>query len=337
MGNHLSCATTRVARKGAAMSTATTTAAGTKTSVLDRVALIGTVLAVIVLAVPLAYTGYAALTGNVTLETSDDISNLLRNGLIVTVAALVLGLLAFVFGLLGAIRHKGVGRIVTTVIALVVLVGGAVFLLLGVLPRASAMQTVQDKTAPFATTMRDNCKAPLNQTQKDLFAALIHTTNTLTDDTGFATFMQADAAALDKDATKLANSLTTLNSTTVPDAKYQPLLDDCKASVKATHDFLKDPNSANAIPLPPPFNALAAKIDGVDLLSNSAAAATGKTPLGPLPKGTVEPLVQQALTQAVSTSNPKLTAEGDQLTQDLKDTLTNTMAPFKVDTDKIVG
>jgi hypothetical protein len=318
------------------MSTATTTAAGTKTSVLDRVALIGTVLGVIVLAVPLAYTGYAALTGNVTLESTDDISNLLRNGLIATVVALVLGLLAFVFGLLGAIRRKGVGRVVTTVIALLVLAGSAVFLLLGVLPRASAMQTVRDKTAPFATTMRDTCKTPLNQTQKDLFTALVHTTNSLTDDKGFATFMQADAAALDNDATTLNNSLAKLNSTTVPDAKYQPLLDDCKASVKATHDFLKDPTSANAIPLPPPFNALAPKIDGVDLLTNSAALATGQTPLGKLPAGTVEPLVQQALSQAVSTSNPKLTAEGDQLTQDLKDTLTNTMSPFKVDTDNIV-
>lgn len=325
-----------VARKGAAMSTATTTAEGTKTSVLDRVALIGTVLAVIALGVPLAYTGYAALTGNVTLKTSDDISNLLRNGLIVTVVALALGLLAFVFGLLGAVRRKGVGRMITTVIALLVLVGGAVFLLLGVLPRASAMQTVQDKTAPFAKTMRDNCKAPLGQTQNDLRTALDHTTSTLTDDTGFATFMQADAAALDNDATKLNTSLNTLNNTTVPDAKYQPLLDDCKASVKGTHDFLKDPNSANAIPLPPPFNALASKIDGVDLLNNSAAAATGKTPLGPLPKGTVEPLVQQALTQAVAATNPKLTAEGDQLTQDLRDTLTNTMAPFKVDANNIV-
>lgn len=326
----------RVALKGAAMSTATTTVAGTKTSALDRVALIGTVLAVIALAVPLAYTGYAALTGNVTLETTSDISNLLRNGLIVTVVALVLGLLAFVFGLLGAIRGKGAGRIVTTVIALLVLAGSAVFLLLGVLPRASAMQTVQDKTAPFAATMRDNCRTPLNQTQKDLFAALVHTTNTLADDKGFATFMQADAAALDADATALNNSLTKLNSTTVPDAKYQPLLDDCKASVKATHDFLKDPTSANAIPLPAPFNALAPKIDGVDLLSSAAAAATGQTPLGKLPAGTVQPLVQQALTQAVATTNPKLTAEGDQLTQDLKDTLTNTMAPFKVDVNNIV-
>lgn len=319
------------------MSTATTTAAGTNTSVLDRVALIGTVLAVIVLAVPLAYTGYAALTGNVTLESTGDISNLLRNGLIVTVVALVLGLLAFVLGLLGAIRGKGVGRIVTTVIALLVLAGSAVFLLLGVLPRASTMQTLNDKTAPFAVVMRDNCQTPLNKTKADLFEALRLTGLNADDDTAFAGIAQTSAATLTADAATLGDSLTKLKATTAPDPKYQALLDDCKATVQAEQDFLTNPNGANAIPLPPPFNALAAKIDAVDLLKNSAAVAAGQTPLGKLPKGTVQPLVQQALTAAVQADNPKLTAEGDALTQDLTNTLTNTMAPFKVDTDKIVG
>ena len=318
------------------MSTATTTA-DTQTSVLDRVALIGTVLGVIVLAVPLAYTGYAALTGNVTLETTGDISNLLRTGLIVTVVALVLGLLAFVVGLLGAVRGKGMGRIVTTVIALLVLVGSAVFLLVGVLPRASTMQTLNDKTAPFAIVMRDNCRAPLNKAKADLFEALRQTGLNAKDDTAFAGIAQTSAAALDTDATALNDALTKLNATSAPDSKYQALLDDCKATVKAEHDFLKDPTSANAIPLPPPFNALAPKIDMIDLLKNSAAVATGQTPLGKLPKGTVQPLVQQALTAAVQADNPKLTAEGDALTQDLTNTLTNTMAPFNVDTDKIVG
>ncbi len=46
--------------------------------------------------------------------------------------------------------------------------------------------------------------------------------------------------------------------------------------------------------------------------------------------------VQGAMTQAANSTDPQLTAEGNQLTQDIKDTLRNNLAPLNVDVDKIV-
>ncbi|MBA3825546.1 MAG: hypothetical protein H0X24_16815, partial [Ktedonobacterales bacterium] len=46
---------------------------------------------------------------------------------------------------------------------------------------------------------------------------------------------------------------------------------------------------------------------------------------------------QQAFAQAASANDATLTQEGDQLEQDIKDTLKTNLAPFTVDADKIVN
>ncbi|WIG59628.1 MAG: hypothetical protein OJF49_002375 [Ktedonobacterales bacterium] len=298
---------------------------------LSRASLSIIVLGLIALAIPIGYTLFASASGNVTLASADDITNLLRNGLVLTVVAAALGVL----GLLLHLLANGIRKIIQMAFSVLVIVAALVFLFVMVLPRVNTIQNLNDKIVPFATTMRDYCQTPLNQTHADLLDAL-NRTQGAADDATFAAAMQSAVTALQKDSTDLTNALTKLNATTAPDSKYQDLLNDCKATVQAQNDFLSNPNGANAIPLPPPFNALAAKVDGIDLLKNSGAIAAGLAPLK-VPAGTMEPLVAQALTQVVSVTNPKLTAEGDQLSNDISDTLTNNLAPFKVDTASIVG
>ncbi len=47
--------------------------------------------------------------------------------------------------------------------------------------------------------------------------------------------------------------------------------------------------------------------------------------------------VATVMDAAAASTDPALTAEGNQLKQDIKDILTNNLAPIKVDVNKIVG
>ncbi len=311
-----------------AVQTATTTK--TTALLLGRVGLGGTVLSGVTAAVPLGYTLFAALTGSVTLSTSDDITSLFTRGIILTAAAGglgVLGLALNVPSLLGTPRRG----LATSGVSIALVLVTALFLFVGVLPRASAVQHLNDKVVPFAKSMRDNCKVPLDAVTTDLAKARDDAKVNLTDDTAFAKAMQADASALNTDAQRLSTGQDALRAAAVPDSKYQQLKDDCVAAVTGEIGFLLDSGNASAIVLPAPFSI---KVSAIELLQLGGLAAAGGIPTVKLPPGSVEPLMVGVLGRIVDAvgSSPaakKLTAEGDALTKDIKATLTNNLAPYK--------
>jgi hypothetical protein len=142
--------------------------------------------------------------------------------------------------------------------------------------------------------------------------------------------MATDVQVLQFDAAQLSTGAYALRNLTAPDARYQQLLQDCTTTVQNEIRFLDDPNGPNVIPLPAPYNSQIPSVTGIGLLQTSAAVASGQSPLGTVPNGTIEPLVIQALTQIVNTTNPQLTAEGQVLTQDIKNGLDTNLTPFKV-------
>jgi hypothetical protein len=312
------------------MAVQTATTSTTTAVLLGRVGLGGTVLSGVTAAVPLGYTLFAALTGSVTISTTNDVTSLFTRGIILTGAAAglgVLGLALHVPGLLGAPRRGLATSGVSTALVLIT----ALFLFVGVLPRASAMQHLNDKVVPFALNMRDNCKAPLDAVTAVLTKARDDAKANLTNDAAFAKAMQADADALNTDAQRLFTSQDALRAAAVPDSKYQQLKDDCIAAVSGESGFLLDSNNASAISLPAPFNI---KVSAVQLLQDGALVAAGGIPSITLPPGSVEPLMVIALSNIVdqlgtSPAAKKLTAEGDELTKDIKDTLNSNLTPFK--------
>lgn len=314
------------------MTVESTPATKTSTGLLGRAGLVGTVLSGVALVVPLASIVFAAVTGSVTLATADDITALFTRGIIITGAAAALGLVALGLNTPGALADPRRG-LVTTGASAGLLVVSAALLFAVVVPRASAVSHLNSDIVPFAIAMRDDCKTPLNAITPDLAKARDDAQANLTSDSGFAVAMQADAQVLSTDLSALSTALTPLKAATVPDPKYQQLKDDCVAGVTGEIGFLSNPNDPNAIPLPPPYNAFQPKVSAIQLIQLSGQIAAGKGPIQE-PSGTIEPLVHFALDQIVTTMNNspagrKLRAEGDSLTQDIKDTLTNNLAPFK--------
>lgn len=304
----------------------------TRSSLLSRTGLGGAALSGVALAVPLLYALYAAITGGVTLSSNDDITSLFTTGIIITSVASVLALIATGLGLPGAMAAPRRG-LATTGTAAGLLVVSALLLFAVLLPRAGAMQNLNDHVAPFAKTVRDTCRSGLNAVTADLTTARDHAKAFATNDVAFAGYMLNDALALNTDQKNLALGIAKLNAVDAPD-KYQQLKKDCLASMGGQLLFLNSAAAPNAIALPAPYNALAPKVSAIQLLQLGAQVASGKSPVGQLPAGTIQPIMAGALTQIVdainnSESGKKLKAEGDALTQDIKDTLNNNLAPFK--------
>jgi hypothetical protein len=319
-----------VAKKEGAMSTTTTE---TKpTTALDWAGIGSAVLAVLALATPL---GYTFLGGpNVTLNSQDQIRQLLSNGVIATIASAVFGLLGSGFSVPGLMKVRTGGRITTTSISGLVLIGALVFLLVALLPRVNAIQNLNDKIQPFAVSLRDNCQTPLQQTKAELKDTKLDADRLIGDDNAFAAAMQRHLQTFRDLADQLTAGAAKLSTLKSPDSKYNDLLSHCTTDVQAEAAFL---TSHSAIPLPAPFNAISPSVSLEELLDGSTLLATGKTPLGALPTGTAQAGVSAVLQQAIATDDPTLTQEGDQLSSDIKDTLTNNLSPFKVDTNAIVG
>ena len=312
------------------MAVETTTKA--KSSILSRAGLAGTILTGIAFAVPVLYTLYAQLTGNVSVSSADQITTLFRNGILLCIAALVLGVIALALTAPGLLRAPRTGMIQAGA-SVVLLILTAAFLFAMVLPRANAIQTLNDKVVPFAFSMRDNCRTPLNAVTPDLAKARDDATHNLTNDAAFATAMQADLVKLQTDVQALDASVAPLQAATVPLARFQSLKDDCITGVNGEIDFLTNSSGKNAIPLPAPYNALQATIAPLALIQVGIAEAMGTGPVKLAP-GTIEPLVSVALAQVItlsgaSTFGQHLTAEGNDLTQYISDTLTNNLAPVK--------
>jgi hypothetical protein len=307
------------------VSTATAEATKTKTSA----GLFLTIIGLLVLIIPWLYVLYAQLTGNVSLSTADSISLLLYSGVAVVAAALGLGVIATLANLVDLFDTPRRGG-VSIVFSLLTAVVAAVLLFSIVLPRATTVQHLHDAVIPFGESVSANCKAPLDKTTSDFQMALIDTQSNLSNDSGFAQAMSVDVTVLQFDLGNLIEKLGNLSNLTVPDAQYKPLLQNCIDTMSTEVDFLSDSTGPHAIPLPAPFNTQIPSVSGIGLLQVSAQAASGQSAFGALPPGTVEPLVAQALTLVVNTTNPELTAEGQALAQDIMNGLDTNLAPFKV-------
>lgn len=339
------------------MSETTAVETATKSSVLTRVGLGVFVLGLIALAIPLGDLLYANMT-TVTLATASEINNLLTIGVILTVASAVLALVAVGLhapGLMGSPR-KG---LVPGVLSVVLLLGAAGFLFTTMLPRAQAVQRVNDKLAPFGTSLETNCQNAIAHAQADLKNAQLDAQNMgdLGDDKTFATLMQSDVAALQADSKTLTDGQTALNKLTSPDPKYQPLLDGCKKDVAGEIAVV----SNKGIPLTglaSQANSLVQELvaagltqeqataiitnlgkfvaqnpntDAVSLLQLAAAAVSPAQPLGPLPAGFTEGFTAGILQQVnAANTDPTLTKEGDDFKADVKKILDDNLSPFNV-------
>ncbi|MBF6591470.1 MAG: hypothetical protein IVW57_13215 [Ktedonobacterales bacterium] len=287
-----------------------------------------TIASVVALAVPLLYLLYGYVNGNVQLSTADQIDRFFKLGIILTAVAGVVALIATAIH--GTSMRRGFTTSKTTQagVSVLVLIVAAAFLLTTVLPRANAIQNLNDKIAPFGFSLVDNCQTPLGKAQADIKEALLDAQVHGADDAGFVAQMQIDIGLLQTDSTALTNGLAKLNATTAPDSKYQPLLDGCKKDVRNEIALLND---SSALPLPPQVVALVhiSSLSTLTLLQDAAGVASGQVKIA-APDGSAQLLVQGVLTQVVTqNSDPTLTREGDQLKQDINNILKDNLAPFQ--------
>jgi hypothetical protein len=296
-------------------------------SLLSRLGLGAAILALIAFLIPVGAM-LLGVFGVVQMNSDNDINNLLTGAVIVGIIALALAVLAVLLNLPGLFSDPRRG-VVTLIGSVLLLLLSAGFLFGMALPRAAAVQNLKDNVIPFGQAMSDGCKAPLNATIADLTKMRDFADSTKTSDTGYASGAGAYITALHGDDAKMVDGIQAVQAATVPDPKYQTLKDECLKSLRGLEGFLANP-AAN--PVIPPFDALLGKtISGFTLLDTSVALAAGKVPLPtPLPAGTAQALVSGALTQVITTKNDALTKAGDDLTKDIKDGLTNNLAPFKV-------
>lgn len=307
--------------------TATRKHAGRALAVLAGVI---TILGVVALAILFGAIGDANIN-KLTLTTTDQITQVLTDGVLLSAAALVLGIIGLLVALVEFLRSHSRARLVTLAVALLVAVIGGLFLFTTALPRAQAVQNLNDHTVPFARSLAANCQTPLDNTTADLKLALSDTQANISNNASFAAAMQTDAGKLQADAKALSNASTVLAGLKAPDAKYDPLLQNCQATVKAEDDFLTNDSGQNAIALPPPYNVLVpgGKVSGIDLVQDAGAVAGGSLPIH-VAEGQLQPLVAYALTQVVAVSNPTLTQQGNQLKSDIQSTLDTNLAPYVV-------
>jgi hypothetical protein len=296
-------------------------------SLVSRIGFGAAILALIAFLIPVVAL-LLGVVGAVQMNISDDITNLLSNAVIVGIIAFALALIATLLNLPGLFSDPRQG-VITLIGSVLLLLLSAGFLFGMVLPRASAAQNLHDNIIPFAQTMQKSCKAPLNDTIADLTTLRNFADTTKASDDGYAGGAGTYIGILHSDDARLVDGIQAVQDATVPDPKYQTLKDECLKSLKGLEGFLANP-AAN--PVVPPFDALLGKtISGFALLDTSVALAAGKIKLPtPLPVGTAQTLVSGALTQVISAKNDALTKAGDDLTKDIKDGLTNSVSPFKM-------
>jgi hypothetical protein len=313
------------------------TATKTKTSTLSRVGTVLTIVSLVALAVPLLYLLYAAINGNVTLNSSDAVTNLFTYAIILTAAAGVLGLVAAVIHGTGLRRGFTTGTGAQVGASVVLLIAAAIFLFTTLLPRASAVQHLNDKIAPFALNLQANCQKPLDQVQHDI-AVATYDAHVAFDgaqgpagvppaDPTYITNMGNDITNMQKDESALKTALSKLNRLAVPDPKYQALLNGCAKDVQSEITLLTD---SNAIQLPAQAVAVIhiSSLSLLTLLQDSVQVINGSLPVS-IPHPLVYQLVSGVLDAIeAQSSDPQLTAEGDQLAADINDTLKKNLAPF---------
>jgi hypothetical protein len=323
---------------------------------LDRIGAGGSVLSLLALAVPVGYTVYAK-NNTVTLNTSDDVKSLITNGIIITGAAAVVGLIATVLNVPGLLKNRSVGRIAATGVSALVLIASVLFLVLGLLPRVTPLSHLSNDLKPFGDKLTTYCSTPLSQLSADENKIWVDASVTLSQaadgnaaaDSNFAKFLQTDIGLLQTDATALSNGVNALSLLTVPDAKYQDLVSRCQTDLKSEVAFL---SNESAIPLPKPFNTLVPSVSFETLLKDAAGIISGQVqtglPAGAIPPGTFETFVRAVLkgdaslgvapsSAALCQTDTQLTSDGNQLYNDAVNILTTNTAPFKPNVDNIIG
>jgi hypothetical protein len=308
-------------------------------SLVSRLGLIAAVLALIALLVPVIALLLGAV-GAVQMNTSDDITSLLTNAVIVGIIALALAVVATLLNLPGLFSEPRQG-LVTLIGSVLLLLLSAGFLFGMVLPRASAVQNLHDNVIPFAQTMNDSCKAPLNHTIEDLRTVRNFATQTLPSDSGYAGGVGTYFGILHSDDGALADGIQAVQNSTAPDPKYQDLKDQCLLSLRGMQSFLDAPGKiqvpaalgALLAPIAPALGSSAvvvsgnvASVSGFGLLTASVLVAGS----GVAPKGTAQGLVVTAMNAVIGSTNDQLTKDGDQIVKDIKDGLTNNVAPFQM-------
>jgi hypothetical protein len=301
--------------------------AQTSTATKSKAGLGLTIASVVILAVPLLYILYGTVS-TVTLNSSDEVTRLFTVGLVLTAVAGLLGLVATILHGMGLGKGFTTGKGVNTGISVVVLLASAALLFTTVLPRANAVQKLNNTLVPFGYAIRDNCQTPLDTIQADFKKTKADADNNATDDAAFATAIKADITKIQTDSSALSNGLNKLNSLTVPDSKYQKLLDGCKKDVKGEIDLL---TSSSAIPLPEAAQAAAgaSSVSLTTLLQDAATVAGAGITFPGLPAHPAQLLTSQVMAQVVAASDPELTAAGDEFKADINNTLKDNLAPFK--------
>lgn len=306
---------------------------------LSRLGMGAAILAAIALLIPVVAWLLGAV-GAVQMNSKNDISGLLTGAVIVGIIAFALAVVATLLNLPGLFSEPRQG--------LVTLIGSALLLLLSAgflfgmaLPRAAAVQNLNDNVIPFAQTMRDSCKAPLNATIEDMRTLRSVAIANNTSDAGYAGGVATYIATLRTDDARLADGIAAVNQVKVPDAKYQDLKDQCLLSLKSLESFLV---RSGAVPIPAALGTLLAPLapalgtsavvtDGVIVsvsgfgLLNLSVLVAGS---GAAPKGTAQATVTTAMNTVIGSTNQKLQDDGDALVKDIKDGLDNNLAPFQV-------
>lgn len=307
------------------MSQATTTKPSVSTA--ERTGTIMAILGLLAFAVP---AGALLVGSNFTIATNDQAKSVITYGILLTGAGIFFGLVSVILSLPKMIQSAGAGRIFSAILGILVLVTSSIFMITTALPRVNALNHLNNAIVPFAKTVQANCKTVIDNTTATLTQARDDSQSNMTSDSGFVTAMTADVAILQQRDSALKSGLSVLQTLTAPDSKYNALLTDCISTVRAEEDFLSNASGPNAIPLPAPYNALVAKVSGIQLLQDAALVVSGKGPIPAPAIGTLQTLLVGALNQVIAVTNPKLTAEGDQLQSDIQNSLNTNLAPFKV-------
>jgi hypothetical protein len=308
-------------------------------SLMSRLGLYAAVLALIAFLIPVVAVLLGAI-GVVQMNTSDDIKSLFSNAVIIGIIALALAVVATLLNLPGLFSEPRQG-VLTLIGSVLLLLLSAGFLFGLVLPRASAVQNINDNIVPFAQAMRDNCKTPLNATIEDLRTIRSVSVANNTNDAGYAGTVGTYITTLRTDDAKLADGISGVLQTKVPDPKYQDLKDQCLLSLRGLQGFL-DQNGAVPIPaalgtllapLAPALGSSAlvangsiASVSGFGLLNLSVLVAGS----GAAPAGTGQTAVTAAMNKVIGSTNQRLTDDSDALVKDIKDGLDNNLAPFQV-------
>jgi hypothetical protein len=247
----------------------------------------GTTITIVGLIAGLVPVLVLAFGSAIKLETLDAVQSVATFGTILVLASGVLALVATIVNLL---RPNSTGKLVSTIVSLVTLVGMAVFLFTTVLPRVNNLEYLNNTIAPFGHSIQNNCQTPLNnetarynQVVKDSPAlpATDSATQIISALGGFASAMTTDAQQFQTDATNLQGDLTNLQNLKVPESKYEDLLQytnpdgsqsGCIPDVKGTIALLNDTNNGQ-VPTAPFIQGIQ---QGVAELPTSEVPASAK-------------------------------------------------------------